>query len=554
MTTSETKPQKSTIDSDPFALLTDSQWRFVTAMIDNPSFSKADAARAVGLRPNTVYGWPGSVDTAIEEARKDMHRAALTVRQKALLKAMRVKLALLDHKDAKLRDKVATDLIEWELGKASQPIAGQAGESGNGINATQEGKKTLVFPIDEIGPAFLDVYDDVKERRHTEYVLYGGRGSTKSSFIGLIIVWLIVNIPDAHAVVMRRVKHTLRDSVYSQIVWAIAQLGVEDKFKCTISPQEITHISTGQKIYFRGADEPGKLKSIKPTFGAIKILWLEELDQFDGPEAVRNIEQSAIRGTDEAFIFKSFNPPRSTSNWANKYVQIPKENQYRHRSTYLDLRGRMRWLGRVFIDEAEHLQSVNPKAYEHEYLGVPIGTGGAVFENVELREITPEEIARFDRLHHGLDWGYFPDPAAYNLMHYDAARLTLYIFREFRGHKLANRDLHQKLVETGLAPNDLVIADSAEPKSIADFVSYGQKCRGAEKGPDSVSYSMKWLQSLRSIVIDPARCPFTAQEFTQYELEQDKDGNLISKYPDYDNHHIDAVRYATNLIWRRRGQ
>jgi phage terminase large subunit len=140
-------------------------------------------------------------------------------------------------------------------------------------------------------------------------------------------------------------------------------------------------------------------------------------------------------------------------------------------------------------------------------------------------------------------------------MHYDAARLTLYIFGEYRANKKSNREVYDELKKQGLLlPADLVIADSAEPKSIGDFRDYGASIRGAEKGPDSVNYSMKWLQSLREIVIDSSRCPYHAEEFLSYELEQDKDGEFISAYPDKNNHAIDDVRYATNLMWRRRGQ
>lgn len=415
---------------------------------------------------------------------------------------------------------------------------------------------TAVPPVtigaQQIAQSFGNVHRDIQAHRHTEYVFHGGRGSTKSSFISLELVALLVNNPEVHAVVMRQVKDTLRHSVYAQIVWAISELGLTDRFKSTLSPLEITYLPTGQTIYFRGADEPGKLKSLKTPFGYIGLLWLEELDQFRGPEAVRNIEQSAIRGGDLAWIFKSFNPPPTAANWANKYVQVPKESQCRHHSTYLDVPPE--WLGQVFLDEAEHLKQVNPTAYEHEYLGVANSVGGSVFGNLQLRAIADDEIAQFDRVLHGLDWGYYPDPAAYNRMHYDAARLTLYIFGELRRYKTSNRQFYDDLVAYGLAPQDTLIADSAEPKSVADFRSYGAACRGAEKGPESVKYSMKWLQSLRAIVIDPARCPETAQEFLDYELEQDRDGNWISEYPDANNHHIDAVRYATNLIWKRRGQ
>ena len=408
------------------------------------------------------------------------------------------------------------------------------------------------LPADLIAPDFLNVYRDIKAKAHTEYVLKGGRGSTKSSFVSLAIIHLLVNNPGAHALALRQVKDTLRDSVYGQLKWAINELGVAESFKCTTSPLEIEYLPTKQKIYFRGADDPANIKSIKPPFGHIGFLWFEELDQFHGPEAVRNIVQSALRGGDEAFMFKSFNPPRTSSSWVNKYCEIPKANQYQHHSSYLTVP--VEWLGKPWIDEAEHLRDVNPKAYEHEYLGIANGTGGRVFENVVIRKITDDEILEFDHVLHGLDWGYYPDPLSYGRMHYDAARMTLFIYGEYRANKQSNRSVYDALVKKGLGVADVLIADSAEPKSIADFREYGANIRGAEKGPDSVSYSMKWLQSLKSIVIDNERAPEHATEFLDYELDRDKNGEIISAYPDRNNHAIDDVRYATNLIWRRRGQ
>jgi phage terminase large subunit len=410
----------------------------------------------------------------------------------------------------------------------------------------------LSLPADLIAPDFLNVYRDIKNKHHTEYVLKGGRGSTKSSFVSLVFIYLLVNNPNAHALALRQVKDTLRDSVYGQLKWAINELGLTDSFKCTLSPLEIEYIPTHQKIYFRGADDPANIKSIKPPFGHIGFLWFEELDQFHGPEAVRNIVQSALRGGEEAFMFKSFNPPRTSASWVNKYCQIPKTSQYQHHSSYLTVP--QEWLGKPWIEEAEHLKEVNPKAYDHEYLGIANGTGGTVFENVTIRKITNDEISQFDHVLHGVDWGYYPDPFSYGRMHYDTARMTLYIFDEYRVNKASNRSVYDALVGKGLNPDDLVIADSAEPKSIADFREYGATIRGAEKGPDSVSYSMKWLQSLKAIVIDNERAPEHAEEFLNYELEQDKNGEIISAYPDKNNHAIDDVRYATNLIWRRRGQ
>ena len=411
---------------------------------------------------------------------------------------------------------------------------------------------SFTLPAYAISPSFMDVYRDILARNNTEYVFRGGRGSTKSSFVSEIIIELLINNPDWHVLATRQVKDTLRDSVYAQIVWAINYLGLSDKFKCTTSPLEITYIPTGQKIYFRGGDDPFKIKSIKPQFGYIGILWFEEVDQFRGAEAVRSIVQSAIRGGDMAFIFKSFNPPRSRNNWTFKELLNPKANRYIHDSNYLAVP--RDWLGATFIDEAAFLKEINETAYRHEYLGEVVSAGGLVFENVQLRAIADDELKQFDRVLHGQDWGYFPDPAHYQRGYYDAARMILYIYGEVRKWKTSNREMYEAIIENGYNEEQLIICDSAEPKSVADFREYGANARGAEKGADSVRYSMKWLQSLRAIIIDPQRCPHAADEFVNYEHDMDREGNYISEYPDKNNHAIDAVRYMTNAIWRRRGQ
>lgn len=412
------------------------------------------------------------------------------------------------------------------------------------------------LPADSISDNFYPVYRDIWAGGHNEYILSGGRGSTKSSFASLVVIEQLLNNPQMHALALRQVQNTLRDSIYNQLVWAIGYLtGVypelEGQFKCTTNPLEITFKPTGQKVYFRGGDDPLKIKSIKPPFGYIGLLLFEELDQFRGQAAIRSIVQSAIRGGDRAIQIKVINPPRSRNNWAIQDMQIPNEHRMIHRSTYLQVPPE--WLGKAFLDEAEFLKSINPAAYQHEYMGESTGIGGLVFDNVELRRITDAEIAQFDHVCHGLDFGYYPDPAHYSRCHYDAARLTLYIYGEVRAWKASNRRLYDLMTAAGLRPSDTLICDSAEPKSIADLREYGAAARGAEKGPDSVRYSMKFLQGLKSIVIDNQRCPHAAEEFLNYEYEQTKDGEYISEFPDRDNHAIDSVRYSTNLIWRRRG-
>lgn len=405
---------------------------------------------------------------------------------------------------------------------------------------------------DIISPAFVEPHRAVKAGTINELVEKGGRGSAKSSHLSVEVILELLRHPDCHAVVMRKVGNTLRTSVYAQICWAIAALGLTGKFRCTVSPMKCVYTPTGQKIMFFGMDDPGKLKSIKVPFGYIGIAWFEELDQFDGPEQVRNVEQSLFRGGKYSMCFKSFNPPAMARNWANQYVLEPKAGKLVHHSTYLTTPPE--WLGPRFIDDAEHLKSVNETAYRHEYLGEVVGSGTQVFENLKISAIADEQIKQFDRIMSGVDWGWYPDPFAFNRVHYDAARRTLYIFDELSRRRTSNRDTAE-LVMQRIDPDEYVTADSAEEKSCNDYRSYGIICRGAEKGPGSVNYSMKWLQSLDSIVIDAERCPDTVKEFTEYEYERDnKTGEVIPGYPDVNNHHIDAVRYATNRIWKRRGQ
>lgn len=404
-----------------------------------------------------------------------------------------------------------------------------------------------------IAPAFYQVHWDIMDGLHTYYDLYGGRGSTKSSFIGTEIPLGIMDDPTANAIVFRKVANTIGSSVFEQIQWGIDELGVRDLWKSTVNPFKFVYKPTGQVILFKGLDKAKKMKSIKVAHGYFKYLWFEELDEFAGEEEIRSVQQSVMRGGPKFVVFKSFNPPISKSNWANQYVLTPRRGALRHKSCYTQVPPD--WLGEQFFDDAESLKETNPRAYEHEYLGNAVGTGGEVFDNVVSREITDEEISHFDHIYMGIDWGWYPDPFHWSKMHYDSARQTLYIFDEYRANKESNAVTWNALVMLkGVTGQDLITADSAEPKSVSDYREYGAFCRGAIKGPDSVRYGIKWLQSLKAIVIDPTRCPATNKEFTTYEYERTEDGEIISGYPDKDNHSIDSVRYGMERVWRRKGQ
>lgn len=417
------------------------------------------------------------------------------------------------------------------------------------INENEVESHYYGLPANVIGKDFVDIYRDILSRGHRFYEFEGGRGSLKSSFCALVMIDTIEQNPQMCGIAMRQVKDTLKDSVYSQIVWAIDVLGLSDDYKCTASPLQITKKSTGQIIYFRGGDDPMKIKSIKPPKGMyIGIAWYEEKDQFKGLQAIRNINQSIMRGGNDFIFMSSYNTPRSQHHFVNMDKREVKENRIVHKSSYKN--APVEWLGQPFFEEAEHLKVTNEKAYLHEYEGEAVGIGDNVFDNVDVRPITDKEIEEFDRLYFGQDWGWYPDPNHFAGMHYDAARRTLYIFEEIRANKCSNEEWAKKIEHR---KNDRITAD-LDNKSIADMRSMGFDMRGAIKGPGSVDYSMKWLQSLTEIVIDNTRCPHTANEFLLYEYEKDKDGNVISGYPDKDNHAIDAVRYALESVWKRRGQ
>ena len=402
---------------------------------------------------------------------------------------------------------------------------------------------------EKIGPAFYSVAKDVFEHGHTHYDESGGRGSLKSSFISIVVPLLLVNNPGTHALVLRKVANTIRDSVYAQYMWSIGELGMTAFWDAKVSPMELIYRPTGQKIMFRGADDPMKIKSIKVPFGYIAVTHFEEKDQFSGRAEIRNILQSTMRGGSKYWNFESYNPPISRDNWANKDSLEDRPDRLCHKSTYLQ--APPEWLGQQFIDEAEHLKETDERAYQHEYLGIPVGTGGNVFDKLELREITDAEVSAFDHIYQGVDWGYFPDPFAFIRLHYDRARETIYLLDEIYENKLSNEQSAQMILRKGY--NDVrIICDSAEPKSVADFRAMRLPAFEAIKGPGSVEYGMKFLQR-RTIVIDRKRTPHAYDEFVGYEYERNKDGDIISGYPDANNHLIDATRYALEPVSRRMG-
>lgn len=396
---------------------------------------------------------------------------------------------------------------------------------------------------DLIAPVFWPVWRDIKAGAHTHYWFKGGRSSTKSSAISLFLILLLMQDPEANAIVFRKVGDTLRNSVYEQVKWAIQQLGMEAWFKCSVAPLEMTYLPTRQKILFRGVDDPLKIKSLKTARGYFKLAWFEELAEFAGPEEVQNVLLSVMRGGgNKPFIyFYSYNPPPQVSSWVNRAANTPQADRLVTSSSYLDVP--RAWLGDAFLREAAHQKKVNEMLYRHVFLGEVTGTGGAIFPNARTLKMSDEMIAQFSNIRQGIDWGLVNDAFAFVKLHYDKTRRSIYIFDEIYQWGLTNPK-SIPLVKEKADLNRYIIADSAEQKSIQEYWEAGIYISGCFKNNKSVMFGIKFLQGMDNIFIDPDRAPNTWREFSGYEMEKDRNGEWKNRPPDKNNHTIDATSYA----------
>lgn len=398
---------------------------------------------------------------------------------------------------------------------------------------------------DVINPVFHEFWSYSKKHEYLRYVLKGGRSSAKSTHIGFRIVMDVIKYPIT-ALCVRKVKDTLSESVYEQLKECINILGVEQYFDFRVSPLQIIYKPRGNKIIFRGADDPQKIKSLKVAKFPVADLWIEELAEFKNEDEITTIEQSVLRaelpkGLYYSFFY-SYNPPKRKQSWVNKKfnISVKPANTYIHHSTYLD----NPHISKETVSEADEMKEKNPLKYRWIFLGEPIGSGVVPFSNLVFRKITDDEVASFDNIRQGNDWGYATDPLAFVRLHYDKTRRKIYFIDEIYGVKLFNRELADRLKKKGY-DKMLTIADSAEPKSISEMkCEYDCNFKGAKKGPGSVEYGENWLDDLEEIVIDVNRTPNVAREFESIDYQTDRDGNAKAKLEDKDNHTIDATRYA----------
>lgn len=399
-----------------------------------------------------------------------------------------------------------------------------------------------------------------KKKKHLRYVLKGGRGSGKSFHIPMRILLDIMEYP-VSALGVRKVQNTILKSVYANFKGAANVLGVRHLFRFVDSKLEITYKPRGNKIYFAGADDPEKIKSIKDADFPLAIMWVEELAEFKNEDEVTTIENSVLREELEGKIenqsgrkavypfdysfYYSYNPPKRRQSWVNKKYESSfiDANTFVCHSDYLG----NPYLSKKFIEEAENVKRNKPLKYRWEYLGEAIGSGVVPFDNLQIEKgsITAEMVANFDNIRNGLDFGYATDPLAFVRWHYDKKKNGIYAIDEIYGQKISNREFSIKAKVKGYQ-TDRINADSAEPKSIAELRNehFMTNVYGVKKGPDSVEYGEQWLDDLDFICIDPLRTPKIAKEFENIDYQTDKDGNPKPRLEDKDNHTIDATRYA----------
>ena len=370
-------------------------------------------------------------------------------------------------------------------------------------------------------------------------VCKGSRASKKSKTTALNFIYRIMKHPQANLLVVRKTFRTLKDSCFTDLKWAIKRLQVEDYWETKTSPLEITYKPTGQKILFRGLDDPLKITSITVDVGYLCWGWIEEAYEITS-EADFDVLDESIRGDMPEGLFKqwtlTFNP-WNEHHWLKKrFFDVESPDVLAMTTDYRC----NEWLDAADLRLFEEMKVRNPRRYQVAGLGNWGIVDGLVFENWEERAFTLEEVKECVTCC-GLDFGFSIDPTAFVVAFLNLSTKELYIWDEIYRKGMSNRAIADAIINAGYS-KERITADSAEPKSIEELKGYGLRVRAAKKGRDSVRHGIQWMQDLR-IYIHP-RCVNLIVEFSNYTWEKDKYGNAINTPIDDFNHGIDGCRYA----------
>ena len=373
-------------------------------------------------------------------------------------------------------------------------------------------------------------------------VCKGSRASKKSKTTALWFIYNIMKYKNANVLVVRKTYRTLKDSCYTELKWAIHRLGVDAFFNCTQAPLEITYLPTGQKIYFRGLDDPLKVTSITVDVGSLCWLWIEEAYEINS-EADFDMLNESIRGEVEGNLFKqitlTFNPWNDRHWLKKRFFDNPDADTLAMTTNYTC----NEWLDEADLQVFETMKEKNPRRYQVAGLGNWGIVDGLVYENWKEQEFNVEDVRTSATTSvFGLDFGYTNDPSALFCGILDVKAKKLWVFDEMYEKALSNRDIYNNIVDMGFA-KEQIIADCAEPKSIDELKYYGlRRIQGAKKGKDSINNGIQWIQELE-IIVHP-RCVNFLTEISNYQWDSDKFGNKVNKPIDCFNHLMDAMRYA----------
>ena len=395
-----------------------------------------------------------------------------------------------------------------------------------------------IYLPEVVGKGYKEFWNCKKRYR----VCKGSRASKKSKTTALWFIYNIMKYKNANVLVVRKTYRTLKDSCYTELKWAIHRLGVDAFFSCTQSPLEITYLPTGQKIYFRGLDDPLKVTSITVDVGSLCWLWIEEAYEINS-EADFDMLNESIRGEVEGNLFKqitlTFNPWNDRHWLKKRFFDNPDADTLAMTTNYTC----NEWLDEADLQVFETMKEKNPRRYQVAGLGNWGIVDGLVYENWKEQEFNIEDVRTSATTSvFGLDFGYTNDPSALFCGILDVKAKKLWVFDEMYEKALSNRDIYNNIVDMGFA-KEQIIADCAEPKSIDELKYYGlRRIQGAKKGKDSINNGIQWIQELE-IIVHP-RCVNFLTEISNYQWDSDKFGNKVNKPIDCFNHLMDAMRYA----------
>lgn len=394
-----------------------------------------------------------------------------------------------------------------------------------------------------VGKGYSEYWNTKKRYR----VCKGSRASKKSKTTAL---WYIVNMmkyPQANTLVVRKTYRTLKDSCFTELKWAIHRLGTDVYWDVKQSPLEMTYIPTGQKIYFRGLDDPLKVTSITVDNGCLCWMWVEEAYELMN-ESDFDVLDESIRGEVPGELFKqvtlTFNP-WNERHWIKKrFFDNPDDDTLAITTNYKC----NEWLDKADLRVFERMKVNNPRRYQVAGLGNWGIVDGLVYENWKEQSFTLEEIKHCKTVA-GLDFGYTNDPTAFFIGFIDTDNEKLYVWDEVYQKGMSNKMIYNSIADAGYS-KERITADSAEPKSIDELKGYGLRIKGAEKGKDSINNGIQFIQNFE-IIIHP-RCVNFLTEISNYTWDKDKFGQMMNRPIDDFNHLMDAMRYAVEAYTKNR--